>query len=75
MSEYDFKAALSSMTDASDWVEENYDTIQSALRLADKLQSGGISAGMVKVVDDKQPMSCDRTFKAMAEQLMKEVEE
>lgn len=48
---HDFKAALYSMSDRSDWVEENWNTIIAALRIADKLMDEPSSKAIREMIN------------------------
>lgn len=80
---HDFKAALYDFesSDQSILQEGNYETIKTALRLADRLQSGEVSGEMIfeaknlrDRIQDEDP-SDELRFKAMAEQMIKEESE
>jgi hypothetical protein len=90
MSEYDFKAALEftndklnfgvMMKDGMVWQEET-ETIQTALRLADRLQRGEVSKEMLNSCYDELRTTQEsfkppawHIFSSMAAQMMKEIE-
>lgn len=86
MSELDFKGALDDLDVASReaikagfsfWDDPLNVTIQTALRVADRLQSGEVSDEMYKKSEEHDILyhrvaSHDDIFKAMAKQLIKE---
>ena len=80
---HDFKATLMVMDDQVQegiFATENYDAIQYALRLADRLQNGEISDAAVweGMILQKHKSACPSprdVFKALTAQMMKEVED
>ncbi len=85
---HDFKAALDAIENDKqidrtlDQVTDGHlETIQTALRLADRLQSGEVSEGMLRVWADREitewpnhKAEITEDFKAMAAQMLKEIE-
>lgn len=73
--------------EAADWLDDNYETIQYALNLADKMQSGEVSEEAlnifhrvvrIEVIVDKKEANIINdieAFKAMSQQMMKEIED
>lgn len=59
------------------WVQDNAEEIQAALRLAARLQSGEVSEDMRRagVNNFDLPKNVDVIFEAMAQQLLKEVKD
>lgn len=86
---HDYKAALEWVETAADFLpshmKQHYKATQSALRLADRLQSGdeGISMSMTnigeaityKAFSKGYAASEDEVFKAMTTRMMKEIED
>lgn len=71
--QHDFKSALDD--DPLYWRATHKETIQTALRLADKLQSGEVSEGMMNVLKNEYGLVTYKDiFKAMAAQMIKECE-
>ena len=84
---HDFKGALGNFTAPRnselgfsrmkvDIAQPDYEAIHTAIRIADRLQSGEVSTGVLKAMgdcEDDAPWLV--VFQAMAKQLIKEVED
>lgn len=76
---HDFDVILSTMSDRSDWVEENYKAIEFALRLARKVTSLPTSEMMKAgtyawLKCEEYKSSTEEAIKAMIQQAVLEVE-
>lgn len=74
---HDFSAALESLDACRYWYEdklgvERTEAIQTALRIADRLQRGDVSEEMQRAAYSVDPKVRTNIFKAMAKQMIEE---